>query len=93
MTDINNNLETAAHPEKLRRVAIEPVSRVEGHGKVTKEKSDIYFRDNVLGPALTGCGCLVVILVLWIFGFIPSCEKQGSNKIGTEPPATAPASE
>ncbi len=35
MTDINNNLETAAHPEKLRRVAIEPVSRVEGHGKVT----------------------------------------------------------
>ena len=35
MTDINNNLETAAHPEQLRRVAIEPVSRVEGHGKVT----------------------------------------------------------
>jgi NAD-reducing hydrogenase large subunit len=29
------NLETAAHPEKLRRVAIDPVSRVEGHGKVT----------------------------------------------------------
>ncbi len=28
-------LETAAHPENLRRVAIEPVSRVEGHGKVT----------------------------------------------------------
>ena len=28
-------LETAAHPEQLRRVAIEPVSRVEGHGKVT----------------------------------------------------------
>jgi NAD-reducing hydrogenase large subunit len=28
-------LETAAHPEKLKRVAIEPVSRVEGHGKVT----------------------------------------------------------
>ena len=28
-------LETAAHPESLRRVAIEPVSRVEGHGKVT----------------------------------------------------------
>jgi NAD-reducing hydrogenase large subunit len=28
-------LETAAHPEKLRRVAIDPVSRVEGHGKVT----------------------------------------------------------
>src|SRR5271169_2108324 len=35
MTDINDNLETAAHPEKLRRVAIDPVSRVEGHGKVT----------------------------------------------------------
>ena len=34
MTDINK-LETAAHPEKLRRVAIDPVSRVEGHGKVT----------------------------------------------------------
>ncbi len=29
------NLETAAHPENLRRVAIEPISRVEGHGKVT----------------------------------------------------------
>src|SRR3989337_1575843 len=32
MTD---TLETAAHPENLRRVAIDPVSRVEGHGKVT----------------------------------------------------------
>ena len=30
-----NALETAAHPEGLRRVAIDPVSRVEGHGKVT----------------------------------------------------------
>ena len=28
-------LETAAHPENLRRVAIDPISRVEGHGKVT----------------------------------------------------------
>ena len=28
-------LETAENPEKLRRVAIDPVSRVEGHGKVT----------------------------------------------------------
>ncbi|MGE5466775.1 MAG: Ni/Fe hydrogenase subunit alpha [Ignavibacteria bacterium] len=28
-------LETATHPETLKRVAIEPVSRVEGHGKVT----------------------------------------------------------
>ncbi len=28
-------LETASHPEMLRRVAIDPVSRVEGHGKVT----------------------------------------------------------
>ncbi len=31
MTD----LEAAAHPEGLRRVAIDPISRVEGHGKVT----------------------------------------------------------
>jgi NAD-reducing hydrogenase large subunit len=29
------SLETAAHPEGLRRVAIDPLSRVEGHGKVT----------------------------------------------------------
>jgi len=29
------NLETAESPHRLRRVAIEPVSRVEGHGKVT----------------------------------------------------------
>ena len=28
-------LESAEHPERLRRVAIDPVSRVEGHGKVT----------------------------------------------------------
>jgi NAD-reducing hydrogenase large subunit len=28
-------LETAAHPQGLKRVAIDPVSRVEGHGKVT----------------------------------------------------------
>ena len=28
-------LETAAHPEQLKRVAIDPLSRVEGHGKVT----------------------------------------------------------
>jgi NAD-reducing hydrogenase large subunit len=35
MTNPLNNFETAAHPEKLRRVAIDPVSRVEGHGKVT----------------------------------------------------------
>ncbi|MDQ1260431.1 MAG: NAD-reducing hydrogenase large subunit, partial [Pseudomonadota bacterium] len=32
MTD---SLETAAQPDGLRRVAIDPVSRVEGHGKVT----------------------------------------------------------
>jgi len=30
-----NPLETAAHPERLKRVVIEPLSRVEGHGKVT----------------------------------------------------------
>ena len=29
------DLETAAHPSSLRRVAIDPLSRVEGHGKVT----------------------------------------------------------
>jgi NAD-reducing hydrogenase large subunit len=34
MTD-TASLETAAHPENLKRVVIEPVSRVEGHGKVT----------------------------------------------------------
>ena len=31
MTD----LETATHPQGLRRVAIDPLTRVEGHGKVT----------------------------------------------------------
>ncbi|MEZ4394298.1 MAG: nickel-dependent hydrogenase large subunit [Polyangiales bacterium] len=30
-----SELDTAAHPEGLRRVVIEPVTRVEGHGKVT----------------------------------------------------------
>ena len=30
-----SDLQTADHPDKLRRVAIDPVSRVEGHGKVT----------------------------------------------------------
>ena len=30
-----SSLDTAPHPETLRRVVIEPVSRVEGHGKVT----------------------------------------------------------
>ena len=29
------SLDTAANPEALRRIVIEPVSRVEGHGKVT----------------------------------------------------------
>ena len=32
---MNPSLETAAAPQGLRRVAIDPVSRVEGHGKVT----------------------------------------------------------
>ncbi len=32
---MNLELETASHPENLKRVAIDPVSRVEGHGKVT----------------------------------------------------------
>ena len=30
-----SNLETAKHPENLKRIAIEPLTRVEGHGKVT----------------------------------------------------------
>jgi len=30
-----SSLETAVHPERLRRVVIDPVTRVEGHGKVT----------------------------------------------------------
>lgn len=30
-----SDLETAANPENLRRIAIDPLSRVEGHGKVT----------------------------------------------------------
>jgi NAD-reducing hydrogenase large subunit len=30
-----SNLETATSPHKLRRIAIDPVTRVEGHGKVT----------------------------------------------------------
>jgi NAD-reducing hydrogenase large subunit len=29
------SLETAVHPENLKRIVIEPVTRVEGHGKVT----------------------------------------------------------
>lgn len=32
---MTSSLETASNAEKLRRVAIDPVSRVEGHGKVT----------------------------------------------------------
>ena len=35
VNNVSSNLETAAHPERLRRVAIEPLTRVEGHGKVT----------------------------------------------------------
>lgn len=35
MTESTRHLETADSPETLRRVAIDPVSRVEGHGKVT----------------------------------------------------------
>jgi len=35
MSSPNMPLETAPHPEGLRRIAIEPVTRVEGHGKVT----------------------------------------------------------
>jgi NAD-reducing hydrogenase large subunit len=32
---MSSSLESAAHPEHLKRVVIEPVTRVEGHGKVT----------------------------------------------------------
>jgi NAD-reducing hydrogenase large subunit len=32
---MSHQLETAEHPENLRRIAIDPLSRVEGHGKVT----------------------------------------------------------
>jgi len=32
---MTSDLETASHPQGLRRVAIDPLSRVEGHGKVT----------------------------------------------------------
>jgi len=34
------NLETAENPEKLNRIAIEPLTRVEGHGKVTLLQDD-----------------------------------------------------
>ncbi len=33
-------LETAEHPERLQRVVIEPLTRVEGHGKVTLLRDD-----------------------------------------------------
>jgi len=32
---VYEHLETAAHPQNLKRVVVDPVSRVEGHGKVT----------------------------------------------------------
>ncbi|QEL55126.1 Ni/Fe hydrogenase subunit alpha [Chromobacterium paludis] len=32
---MSDSLESADHPERLRRVAIAPLSRVEGHGKIT----------------------------------------------------------
>jgi NAD-reducing hydrogenase large subunit len=32
---MSSSLETADHPEKLERIVIEPLTRVEGHGKVT----------------------------------------------------------
>ncbi len=35
MSIVMDNLETADDPRHLRRIAIDPVSRVEGHGKVT----------------------------------------------------------
>ena len=35
-----SSIETAEHPEKLNRVVIEPLTRVEGHGKVTLLQDD-----------------------------------------------------
>ena len=35
-----SSLETAEHPERLNRIVIEPVTRVEGHGKVTLLQDD-----------------------------------------------------
>jgi NAD-reducing hydrogenase large subunit len=35
-----SSLETAEHPERLNRVVIEPLTRVEGHGKVTLLQDD-----------------------------------------------------
>jgi NAD-reducing hydrogenase large subunit len=35
-----SSLETAEHPEKLNRIVIEPLTRVEGHGKVTLLQDD-----------------------------------------------------
>ena len=32
---MTSKLETASHLENLKRIVIEPVTRVEGHGKVT----------------------------------------------------------
>ncbi|HHH40326.1 MAG TPA: Ni/Fe hydrogenase subunit alpha, partial [Sedimenticola sp.] len=32
---MSSRLETAEHPETLKRIVIEPLTRVEGHGKVT----------------------------------------------------------
>ena len=32
---MSSALETAQNPEDLKRIVIEPVTRVEGHGKVT----------------------------------------------------------
>jgi NAD-reducing hydrogenase large subunit len=37
---MSNSLETAEQPDKLSRIVIEPVTRVEGHGKVTLLQDD-----------------------------------------------------
>ena len=42
-----DDLETASHPEQLKRVVIEPLTRVEGHGKVTLLVDD----DNIIREA------------------------------------------
>ena len=42
---MSSNLETADNPKKLERVVIEPLTRVEGHGKVTLlQDEDLHIR-------------------------------------------------
>ena len=38
---MTTSLETADNPEELERIVIEPLTRVEGHGKVTLLQDEI----------------------------------------------------